>query len=80
MKSRIVGVREYYQKMYDVIKDWDNGQMQNESHLFGADYCLCDAPYFGWDGAKLRNEHKIYENVERQYKKLKCTLEEALGI
>lgn len=80
-----------YQKMYDVIKNWneaspqsriENGVIINEEghYIYGMGWVLGDMPFHGWTGNVAKNEWYHFEEVRKAHKLLKVALQNALGI
>ena len=81
-----------YQKMYEVIKNWNeasppterlaDGTFYNEPghHIYGMGWAISEMPYHGWIGDAAKNEIYHYEEVRKAHKALKVALQNALGI
>ena len=81
MKSRMRGAINTYRKMYDAIKDWNTPKESGEwDALYGVGYSMSDI-FFHWSDKKaIDEERKVYYKVYEDWKRLKNTLEEVLGI
>lgn len=90
-KSKMSGMVFDYQKMYDVIKNWneasppskiENGKIINEEghYIYGMGWTLGDMPFHGWTGDAAKNEWHNFEEVRKAHKALKVALQNALGI
>lgn len=82
-KSRMSGMVSDYQKMYDVIKNWDESSFNKESkdhYIYGMGWVIGDMAYHGWTGDAAKNERHHYDEVKKTHKALKIALQNALGI
>lgn len=82
-KSNMSGMLSDYQKMYDIIKNWnEDGFKSNEAgfFLYKMGWAIGEAPYLGWTGEALATERYHYEAVKKAHKALKVALQDALGI
>lgn len=90
-KSKMNGMVSDYQKMYDVIKNWNeaspptkyiDGKHYNEEghYIYGMGWAIGDMGFHGWSGEAAKNEIYHYEEVRKAHKALKVALQNALGI
>ena len=87
-KSKMNGMVSDYQKMYDVIKNWNesfpviDGKSYNEEghYIYGMGWAIDDMGFHGWSGEDAKNEVYHYEEVRKAHKALKVALQNALGI
>lgn len=90
-KSRMSGAVADYQKMYNVIKNWNeaspptrfvNGEIYNEEghHIYDMGWVIGDMVFHGWSDKAAENERHHYEEVRKAHKALKVALQNALGI
>ena len=89
--SKMHGMWDNYQKMYDAIKNWneaspptkvDDGKLYNKPghYIYGMGWALSDMGFHGWTGDAAENERYHYEEVRKAHKELKTALQNALGI
>ena len=82
-KSRMKGMVDCYQKMYDTIKNWNEEAPAGpvtEHYIYNMGWSVGDMAYHGWSGDAAKNEIYHYEEVKRAHKALKVALQNALGI
>ena len=83
-KSKMKGIVQDYQQMYDAIKNWNEspppGPVTGGYYIYGMGWSIDDMPYHGWIGADADNERYHYKEVRKAHKALKVALQNALGI
>jgi hypothetical protein len=75
MGSNLHGNVKNYRDMYNIIKDFNNG-----NHLTAIEMSLLYAQYYDWTEEDIQSEKDIYENVYQKYLEFIKALEDALGI
>ena len=82
-KSKMKGMVDSYQKMYDAIKNWNEEAPtgpSSEYYIYHMGWSIGDMGFFGWTGDVAKNEIYHYEEVKRAHKALKVALQNALGV
>ena len=82
-KSNMKGMVDNYQKMYNLIKNWNEEASAgplSEHYIYHMGWSIGDMGYFGWSGDAAKNEMHHYEEVKNAHKALKVALQNALGI